>query len=428
MTPFEQITQHIILASNALGLSDEQKNKLQTPYEIHQKTLPVTLAGKEEQLSAYRVQFNNARGPYKGGIRFHPDADLDEVKALAAAMAVKCAVVGIPLGGAKGGVAFDPKTYTGTEVEAVARAYAQAMSEHIGVDQDIPAPDVYTNPQIMSWMLDAYEKKVGKSEPGVITGKPIALGGSLGRDTATAQGGVYVLKEFVAHNNLDISATTVAVQGFGNAGATAAKLLHDAGYTVVAVSDSQGTLYNPQGIDPIAVEKAKNEHKSVTGLYCEGGVCDLEAMENDGAQVLGVDAVLTLTCDVLVPAALDNVITAKNASEVQAKIILELANNPVTPEADAVLYNNGVTVLPDVLVNAGGVTVSYFEWVQNRQQYYWELSEVQDKLKKQMVSSYHTLRDLVQTKNISYREAAYLVGIGRIFEAMRLKGHFTTQQ
>lgn len=423
MTPFEQISQHIQVACDALELTTSEQEVLQTPYCIHEKTLSVEVGEETLALPAYRVQFNNARGPYKGGIRFHQDANLDEVKALAAAMAVKCAVVGIPLGGAKGGVTFNPKEHSAQTLQRVARAYAEAMSDFIGVDQDIPAPDVYTNAQIMSWMLDAYEKKTKKSEPGMITGKPLAIGGSVGRDTATAQGGVYVLEELLSHHDMKPAQTTVAVQGFGNAGATVAKLLHRAGYTIVAVSDSQGTLYSPRGLDPVAIERTKNEHKAVTSLYCQAGVCDTQAMTTDEVQVLDRDAILSLECDVLVPAALDNVITESNAEDVQAKVILELANNPTTPEADAILENKNVIVLPDVLVNAGGVTVSYFEWVQNRQQYYWENDEVQQRLKKQMVTAYLAVHDLVQEKDVSYRTAAYQVGVAKIVEAMRLKGH-----
>jgi len=427
MTPFEQIQQHINTATDSLGLTDREKEIIAQPYQVHDEQISVTYKGSQTQLSAYRVQFNNARGPYKGGIRFHPDADIEEVKALAAAMAVKCAVVDIPLGGAKGGVAFDPKEATLTELEAISRAYAEKMADALGVDKDIPAPDVYTNGQVMSWMLDAYEKKVGHSEPGMITGKPIALGGSVGRDTATAQGGVHVLQAHVAHTEDEAAKLKVAIQGFGNAGATVAKLLHAAGYVVVAVSDSSGTLYNPNGLDPVAVEKAKSERKSVTGLYCEGEVCDLHAMEEDGAQVLSAEAVLTLPCDILVPAALDNVITTENANEIKARIILELANNPTTPEADQILFERGVTVLPDVLANAGGVVVSYFEWVQNRQQYYWELEEIQTKLKKIMLTAYAQVRDLAQTQSLSYRASAYRIGVGKITDAMRLKGHFTSK-
>jgi len=346
------------------------------------------------------------------------------VKALAAAMAVKCAVVDIPLGGGKGGVTINPRDYSLEDLEKISRAFAREMAPYLGVDTDIPAPDVNTNPQIMSWMLDEYEKTTGKSEPGMITGKPIALGGSKGRDIATAKGGVYVLEEYVSQAKLDRSKLRVAIQGFGNAGAAAANLLHAKGYIVVAVSDSGGTLYRPEGLDPVSVAKAKFEKRSVTGMYCVGTVCDVEAMEKDDAQVLPADAILELDCDILIPAALDNVVREDNMNDVKASIILELANNPITPEADEFLYKKGVTVIPDVLANAGGVVTSYFEWVQNRQQLYWTTHDVLAKLKNVMLTAYNDLRDDVLEKKISYREAAYTKGLERIVEAMRLKGHF----
>lgn len=423
MTPFEQIQHHIKKSLTASNLSEEQKNAVLSPYHIHERTLKVAAGESELSFPAYRVQFNNARGPYKGGIRFHQDANIEEVKALAAAMAVKCAVVDIPLGGAKGGVVINPKEYDLQTIEAVSRAFAKEFSEHIGVDQDIPAPDVYTNPQVMSWMLDEYEKTVGRSEPGMITGKPLELGGSQGRGTATAQGGVYVIEEHLKSIGRDPQNTRVAVQGFGNAGAVAAKLLYDAGYTIVAVSDSQGTLVRQTGLDPYEIEKVKNEKRSVTSLYCKGTVCDLEALEADQAEVLGPDAVITADCDLLIPAALDNVITEQNVADIKASIILELANNPTTPEADEVLHERGVVVIPDVLANAGGVTVSYFEWVQNRQQFYWTETEVFEKLKKSMTEAYTALQTEVAEQGCSYREAAYRVGVGRIIAAMKLRGH-----
>jgi len=398
-------------------------HKVLEPYCIHEHTLNVTTEKGPETFSSFRVQFNNARGPYKGGIRFHPAADLEEVKALAGAMAVKCGVVNIPLGGAKGGVAINPKEYSAADIEQIARAYARTFSGVLGVDQDIPAPDVYTTPQIMGWMLDAYEQKMGKSEPGMITGKPLAIGGSKGRASATAQGGAYVIEEHMRLDGKEPKSVTVAVHGFGNAGAHVAKLLHTQGYTIVAVSDSQGTLYNPHGLDPIAVEKAKHERDAVTGLYCEGTVCDIEAMERDGAQVLARDAIIGIECDLLILAALDNVVTAENADTVQASILLELANNPVTPEADKILFDRGTIVLPDVLANAGGVTVSYFEWVQNRQQLYWSEEDVFHKLKDVMLRAYTDLRTKVQNEHISYRHAAYSIGLERILDAMLHKGH-----
>ena len=422
VSPFEQVKGHIDAAVTKLELTQEERKTLETPDAVHEAKLSVETEYGSELFPAYRVQFSNARGPYKGGIRFHPDADLDEVKALAAAMAVKCAVVGIPLGGAKGGVTIDPKKYSKDDIEKVARAYAREMHEVIGVDQDIPAPDVYTNPEVMAWMLDEYESAEGRSEPGMITGKPVEIGGSLGRDTATAQGGVFVLEQFVEDNDLDKKKLKVAVQGFGNAGATVAKLLHNEGYSIVAVSDSKGTLYNPHGLDPFRVEEAKLEGKSVLSLYCEGSVCDEIKMEEEGAQVLDADAILGVDCDIFILAALDRAVRSDNVEEVKAKTILELANNPVTPEADTILEKKGVIVIPDVLANAGGVTVSYFEWVQNRQQFYWTKEEVQHRLKEIMIGAYHELAALVHKKKISWREAAYEIGVERIHKAMKLRG------
>ncbi len=423
MTPIEQIKQHIEKATSANGLTENESAVLTTPFAVHQAELSVSLSGESVSLPAYRVQFNNARGPYKGGIRFHQDAHLHEVEALAAAMAVKCAVLDIPLGGAKGGVQFNPKMASKVELEQVSRSYAEAMSDVFGVDHDIPAPDVYTNPQIMSWMLDAYEKKVGRSEPGMITGKPLALGGSHGRDTATAQGGVYLLQEYLTLHG-DGSVNTVAIQGFGNAGANAAKLLHELGFTIVAVSDSSGTLYAPQGLDPYAIERGKKDTGSVAGTYQSVNGDAARGIEQDGVEILPPDAVLTLSCDILIPAALDNVITDKNANAVQASLILELANNPITPEADRILTQKGVTVLPDVLANAGGVVVSYFEWVQNRQHHYWELFEVQSRLKDKISNAFVHLHDVAREHQMTYRDVAYLVGVGRIAEAMHLRGCF----
>ena len=421
MTPFEQIKFHIQKATDALGLKTNEVAELMKPDRVIEKTLPVETKKGKENFQAFRVQFNNARGPYKGGIRFHGEADLAEVEALAAAMAIKCAVVGIPFGGAKGGVAIDPKTYDRSDIEKISRAYVGAFFEHLGVDKDIPAPDVYTNPEIMAYMLDEYEKLVGHSEPGMITGKPLALYGSKGRDSATAQGGAIVLAAYLKAANVK-DKPTVAVQGFGNAGGTVAKLLYNAGLRIVALSDSRGTLYREAGLDPYAIEEAKNKGGQVTSLYCEGSVCDAEALAKDGAEVFLPEAVLTVPCDILVPAALDNVITQENANEVKAKIVLELANNPITPEADVALYARGVTVIPDVLANAGGVSVSYFEWVQNRSGYYSDEAEVESKLRKIMEEAFAGVYEKALQRKISLRQAAYEIGISRIAEAMRLRG------
>lgn len=412
MTPYEQIMKHISGAVAALSIPEADALRLMTPDAIHMDDLKVTTEKGEEVFPSFRVQFNNSRGPYKGGIRFHPKADEDEVKALAAAMAVKCAVVDIPLGGAKGGVTFDPKEYSKKDIHNIARAYARAMADHLGVDKDIPAPDVYTTPDIMAVMLDEYEKVTGKSEPGMITGKPLALGGSKGRGEATARGGVFVLetlRESIGRNADDMR---VAVQGFGNAGATVAHLLHELGYIVVALSDSKGTIFCATGLDPKAVESAKKSGGSVLAYTVEGVVAS------------GPEDILSIDCDVLIPAALDNQIRIDNVEHVQADIVLELANNPTTPEADDILFARHVTVVPDVLANAGGVTVSYFEWVQNRAQYYWSEEEVNEKLKTKITTAYKDVLALSAQDGISQRQAAYRLAIARINEAMKLRGRY----
>jgi glutamate dehydrogenase len=414
MTPYQQIISHIESAISALKIPEHAKERLMTPDAIHMKDLHVTTENGEEVFPAFRVQFNNARGPYKGGIRFHPKADEDEVKALAAAMAVKCAVVNIPLGGAKGGVTFDPKAYTQKDINAIARAYARAMAPHIGVDRDIPAPDVYTTPDIMAVMLDEYEKVVGRSEPGVITGKPILLGGSLGRGEATAQGGVFVLNAFVQSVGRNPHDMRVAIQGYGNAGATVAHLLAHDGYIITALSDSRGTIVHESGLDLAVVDSAKAEFGSV-----------IAAVDRiPGAHGIDSDAILSLDCDILIPAALDNQIRHDNVEVVRADIVLELANNPTTPEADARLFEKGTTVIPDVLANAGGVTVSYFEWVQNRSQYYWTEDDVKGKLKETITRAYNDVIALAVAEGISQRQAAYRLAVSRIHEAMMLRGRY----
>ncbi len=398
-------------AGEALSFTSHERTVFETPQESIEKELVITRGdGTTETFTAYRVQFNNARGPYKGGIRFHPQADIEEVKGLAAAMAVKCSVVGIPFGGAKGGVVIDPKKYSADEIEKVSRAYARAFAPHIGVDRDIPAPDVYTTPQVMAYILDEYEKTVGHSEPGVVTGKPLSLGGSVGRDIATAQGGVFVLSELMREKGLIPESTRVAIQGFGNAGATMAKLLYDAGYRVIAVSDSQATVYAPDGLNPYEVEVIKQKYGSLSDAVGE---------------ILPPEAVLSLETDILIPAALDNQIHADNVDAIRAPIILELANNPITPEADAVLHAKGVVVVPDVLANAGGVTVSYLEWVQNRQGFYFSHEEVMTRLKDIMVTAYSAVYKTAEKETISQREAAYRIGVLRIHEAMRARGRYS---
>lgn len=422
-TPFQNYLSRLTETANLLGLSKKETELLSRPNLVIKKTLRVKLgSGKAKNFPAYRVQFNNARGPYKGGIRFHPSADLDEIKALAATMAVKCAVAGLPLGGAKGGIEFNPKEYERQDIEKISRAFARAMAPYIGSDKDIPAPDVYTTPEIMGYILDEYERAIGRSDPGAITGKPLSLGGSLGRDTATAMGGVFVLEETLRALGMKKEGMRVVVQGFGNAGYHAARLLHERGFTIVGLSDSKGGIVSENGFDPIQVEKIKIGKPSLHGIYCEGSVCDIKKLERDRARVVKNKELLTAPCDILVPAALDNQIRADNAGGIKAKIILEIANGPTTPEADAMLEKKGITVIPDILANAGGVTVSYFEWIQNISGLYWQEREVTEKLRAIVAKSFGDVWRISQEKKITLRHAAYCLGIGRLAEALRARG------
>ncbi len=409
-TPYQRFQKNLAEVMDYLELSAAERKLLDRPQLIHKKEISIVRDnGKKQTFPAFRIQFNNARGPYKGGIRFHPLADEDEVKALAALMAIKTAVVGIPMGGAKGGVQCNPKELSRKELEAVSRAYVRAFADHIGTDIDVPAPDVNTTPEIMAWMRDEFEKVKEPYAPGMITGKPLAYGGSLGRDTATARGGFFILNELVKMEKLHKKKLKVAVQGFGNAGATMARFLHEAGFTVVAVSDSKGGIYNPKGVDPVRVGKTKEETGSVFG-------------KTSGGKVITNEELLELPCDILIPAALDNVINVGNAKNIKAKYILELANGPTTPEADAILEKKGIVVIPDVLANAGGVTVSYFEWSQGRSGEQWTADDVDERLHRIMHASYKAVRDEAKKGKISHRMAAFAVGVGRIVETMRVRG------
>ncbi|MBT3292724.1 Glu/Leu/Phe/Val dehydrogenase [Candidatus Peregrinibacteria bacterium] len=422
-TPYTRFQKNLEDVLSILGASDEVRKIFSEPQNIHKNELTINMDdGSSKSFPAFRVQFNNARGPYKGGIRFHEEADENEVKALAALMAIKTAVVNIPFGGAKGGVQCNPKKLSKNEVQSIARAYVNAFKDNIGPDIDCPAPDVNTNPDIMAWMRDEYEKQTKTFSPHVITGKPLSFGGSLGRGTATAKGGFFILKELADREAHDASELKVVVQGFGNAGAHIAHLLHSDGYTVVAVSDSQGGIYNPDGIDPVRVQKYKQKTGSVTGEYCEGSVCDIDRMSMDGVKTVTNEELLEIDCDILVPAALDNVITEENADRIKARYILELANGPTTPEADVILEKNGVMVIPDVLANAGGVTVSYFEWVQGRSGEQWTADRVDLELQRLILEGYKSVRRTVRRENISYRKAAFVVGISRMIESMKVRG------
>ncbi len=375
---------------------------LQKPQAPH--LAEIDLAGKK--YPAFRIQYNNARGPFKGGIRFHPEVSEDEVTALSFWMTIKTAVVDVPFGGAKGGVQINPKDLNNEQIEEVSRKYIQAFYKYLGPNQDIPAPDVYTNPQIMAWMLDEYEKLRGGSYPGMITGKPLELGGSLVRDIATALGGQYVLES--ALNKLNLNNKRVAIQGFGNAGMNIAKLLYDQDFSIVVVADSQNSIYNPKGLNIDKLIKIKKETGRLTDYT--------EADNITNQELLGID------CDILIPAALGNVITEQNAQNIKAKIILELANGPTTSAADKILYDNKILVLPDILANSGGVTVSYFEWVQNNQGFYWDDKYIKQKLKEKLDKAFLQIWQQYENSQADFRANSYLVAIERIIKTEKLRG------
>ena len=422
-TPYKRFAQNLRHALDHLKATAPECAIFSEPKHIWKNTITIVRDnGKSVSFPAFRVQYNDARGPYKGGIRFHPAADEDEVKALAALMAIKTAVVDIPFGGAKGGVQCDPKNLSKREAELLSRAYVRAFAKHIGPDIDVPAPDVNTNPDIMAWMRDEYEALTKTYAPSAITGKPLSYGGSLGRDTATARGAFFILEELIERKALHPQDLRVVIQGFGNAGAAMAHLLHTFGCTIVAVSDSHGGIYYKEGLDPVRIQKYKSRTGSVTGEYCQGSVCDVKKMKLDNVQAVTNEELLELPCDILIPAALDNVITANNAGKIQASFILELANGPTTPEADAILTKRRIQVIPDVLANAGGVTVSYFEWVQGRSGEQWTAERVDEDLKRIMLAAFRDVRREAYREKMSYREAAFVVGVKRMLETMRVRG------
>jgi glutamate dehydrogenase (NAD(P)+) len=410
LNPFEISQRQLDKAAAKLDLDPQVHVLLREPMRTLEVHFPVKMDdGAVKTFAGFRVQYNDARGPTKGGLRFHPDETLDTVKALAAWMTWKTAVVNIPYGGGKGGVICNPKDLSQGELERISRGFVRAVGRFIGPERDIPAPDVYTNPQIMAWMTDEYSTIAGYNVPGVMTGKPIALGGSLGRGDATARGTVYCVLEAAKVLELDLKGATVAIQGYGNAGYHCATLMQElAGSKIVAVTDSRGGVYGANGIDP----EAASQHKRNTGSV--SGFGDLQAITND--------EILELDVDVLIPAAIENVITNANASNVTARIIAEAANGPTTPEADEILHKNGKYVIPDFLCNAGGVTVSYFEWVQNIGGFYWSIEEVHQRLKAKMVEAFHEVHTMAKEKNVDNRTGAYLVSVQRVAEAMRLRG------
>ncbi len=383
---------------------------LKIPKRILEVSVPTKMNnGELKVFQGYRVQHNNVLGPHKGGIRFFPQVDLDEVKALSFWMTIKCAISGIPYGGGKGGITVDTTKMKIEEIERMTRSYVRAIAECVGPEKDVPAPDVRTTPQIMAWFMDEYSRTVGKNSPGCVTGKPIEVGGSLGRDTATAQGGFYVLETILNKINKEADGLKVAVQGFGNAGMHFARLAHEAGFSVVAVSDSKGGIYNENGLD---IEKVI-EHKSKTK-----SVVDFEGAEN-----ISNEELLEMDVYILVPAALEGVITKDNADKIKAEIVLELANGPTTIEAGETMDAKDVLVIPDVLANAGGVIVSYFEWVQNLANYYWTKKDVQEKLEKKIKQAADSIWETKQKYNTDMRTAAYIKAVLKIDKARKLKGN-----
>ncbi len=406
--PFENSRKQLAKCAAILGLDENVHEMLKHPMREMRVTLPVDMDdGTIRVFEGFRIQYNDARGPTKGGIRFHPEEDIDTVRALAAWMTWKCAVVDIPLGGAKGGVVCNPKEMSDGELERLSRKYIASIAPIIGPRKDVPAPDVYTNPQIMAWMVDEFSKISSFNEFGVVTGKPLTMGGSLGRGDATARGGLYTIREAANVLGIDLENAKMVIQGYGNAGYHAAKLAKELfGCRIVAVSDSKGGIMNMvDGIDP----EAAQQHKMKTG--------SVAALPNTTA--ISNEDILELEVEVLIPAALEHVITEKNAHKIKAKIVAEIANGPTTPEADEILFENGVHVIPDFLCNAGGVTVSYFEMVQNLYMYYWSEVRVHTRLDRKMTEAYKAVHEASEKYNIDMRTAAYTVAIERVVISMK---------
>jgi glutamate dehydrogenase (NADP+) len=414
----EDALSHLDKAAAYAKIDPEIIDHLRHPQSLLQVSVPLRMDdGSAEFFTGYRVRYNHSRGPTKGGIRFHPNVNADEVQALAFWMTLKCAVVDIPYGGAKGGICVDPKRLSHMELERLSRGFIEQIVDFIGPDTDIPAPDVYTNAIIMGWMMDEYSKIKRCYSPAVITGKPIALGGSLGRDDATGRGAYYCIKELEKQKGWDPKAMRVAVQGFGNAGQHVARLLCADGYKIVAVSDSKGGIYREEGFDIPSLIQEKEKTHQVQAVYCNESVC--EAVPADQ---ISNEALLALDVDILIPAALENVINHNNMQDIKAAMIVEVANGPVTSEADAYLSGKGTMIVPDILANAGGVAVSYFEWVQNKAGFYWPLEKVHQRLHVKMRSAFDAVYTLSQKENIDMRRAAYAVALQSIGGAISAQG------
>jgi glutamate dehydrogenase len=395
-------------AIQKLGYSDEMYELLKEPLRLLTVRIPVKMDdGSTKIFTGYRSQHNDAVGPSKGGIRFHPEVNEDEVKALSMWMSLKCGIVDLPYGGGKGGIICDPKQMSMNELERLSRGYVRAISQIVGPTKDIPAPDVYTNPQIMAWMMDEYSRIQEFDSPGFITGKPIVLGGSQGRETATAQGVTICIEEAAKREGINIQGARVIVQGFGNAGSYLAKFMNEAGALVVGISDAHGALYDPKGLDINDLLDKRDSYGTITPQFTD---------------VISNKELLEKECDILVPAAISNQITKENAANIKAKIVVEAANGPTTLEATKILTERGILLVPDVLASAGGVSVSYFEWVQNNQGYYWTEEEVAEKLRLKMVNSFESVYSTSKNRNVNMRLAAYMVGIKKMAEASRFRG------
>jgi glutamate dehydrogenase (NAD(P)+) len=398
-------------AAELMGLAPGVHATLRSPKRALIVSVPFRMDdGSTRVYEGYRVHHNVTRGPAKGGIRYHPSVGLGEVKALAMWMTWKCAIAGIPFGGAKGGVAVDPRNHSRGEIERMTRRYASEILPFIGPEKDIPAPDMNTNDEIMSWIMDTYSMNRGYSAPGVVTGKPVSIGGSKGRAGATSRGVMYMIFSTLKALGLGIDEVSVAIQGYGKVGGHAAQLLHDAGCRVIAVSDHQGGLFSDRGLDPEAINRHNVEAGTVVGY--------------PGAEAISNDELLELECDVLVPAAVESVVNVKNADQVRAKVVCEAANGPITFEGDKMLTERGVFIVPDILANSGGVTVSYFEWVQDIQAYFWSEEDVNDRLRQIMERAFQEVYDLSTEKGLTMRQAAHWIGVGRVAEAHLTRGLF----
>jgi len=410
---FERALERITAAAEHSNIPEETCQRLANPKAMMTVSIPLRMDdGDLKMVTGHRVLHNDLRGPGKGGLRYHPNVNLDECKALALWMTCKCAVLNLPFGGAKGGISVNPKELSLMEIERLSRGFVRRIADSIGPNTDIPAPDVYTNEHIMGWMMDEYSHAVRQYTPGALTGKPLALGGSEGRSTATGRGGAVCVDKWAKRQSWTPEETSVAIQGFGNAGQSIARLLDAKGYRIVAVSDSKGGIHDPDGLNIQEVIEAKNDGQNVDEVYCRGSVCDsceIDSISNED--------LLTLDVDLLIPAALEDVITEDNAGDIQASVIVELANGPTTGDADRILEERGIVVIPDILANAGGVTVSYYEWVQNRTGDYWSAEDVDKRLSERMAEQFDVVMEIAEERDVSVRMAAYILALERLGKA-----------